>query len=158
MARTRIRSGDYLRCSWKTLGAKESRLKRFTTCKKNRLSDVPVLGFIFLFKWLEERRARTRNNPTSLNDGSESSNQLQSSYIEDEATVNSMFFAHQLIPNSCATHALISVLLNSHGVDLGHVLTRLKEHTHGMSPENKGHAVGNTPELARAHNRHASTL
>lgn len=31
-------------------------------------------------------------------------------------------------------------------------------HTKGMSPENKGFAIGNTPELACAHNSHASSV
>lgn len=42
-------------------------------------------------------------------------------------------------------------------MDLGPTLSRLKAHTKGMSPENKGWAIGNTPELARAHNSHASS-
>lgn len=38
---------------------------------------------------------------------------------------------------------------------MGETLSRLKTHTKGMSPENKGWAIGNTPELACAHNSHA---
>lgn len=38
---------------------------------------------------------------------------------------------------------------------LGTTLSRLKLHTTGMCPENKGWAIGNTPELACAHNSHA---
>uniref|UniRef100_A0A8B9C951 ubiquitinyl hydrolase 1 n=1 Tax=Anser brachyrhynchus TaxID=132585 RepID=A0A8B9C951_9AVES len=66
-----------------------------------------------------------------------------------------MFFAHQLIPNSCATHALLSVLLNCNNVDLGPTLSRMKDFTKGFSPESKGYAIGNAPELAKAHNSHA---
>lgn len=60
-----------------------------------------------------------------------------------------------MVPNSCATHALLSILLNVPSLPLGDTLHRLKAHTQGMSPENKGWAIGNTPELACAHNRHA---
>ncbi|XP_053154304.1 ubiquitin carboxyl-terminal hydrolase BAP1 isoform X2 [Hemicordylus capensis] len=60
-----------------------------------------------------------------------------------------------LIPNSCATHALLSVLLNCSSVDLGPTLSRMKEFTKGFSPESKGYAIGNAPELAKAHNSHA---
>ncbi|XP_053551953.1 ubiquitin carboxyl-terminal hydrolase BAP1 isoform X2 [Bombina bombina] len=74
--------------------------------------------------------------------------------MEDEV-VNNMFFAHQLIPNSCATHALLSVLLNCSGVHLGPTLSRIKDFTKGFSPESKGYAIGNAPELAKAHNSHA---
>ncbi|XP_045547414.1 ubiquitin carboxyl-terminal hydrolase BAP1 isoform X3 [Salmo salar] len=66
-----------------------------------------------------------------------------------------MFFAHQLIPNSCATHALLSVLLNCSGVELGTTLSRMKTFTKGFGPESKGYAIGNAPELAKAHNSHA---
>lgn len=59
------------------------------------------------------------------------------------------------VPNSCATHALLSVLLNCPDLHLGETLSRLKTHTKSMSPENKGWAIGNTPELACAHNSHA---
>ena len=60
-----------------------------------------------------------------------------------------------MVPNSCATHALLSVLLNCPNIELGATLSRLKLHTAGMCPENKGWAIGNTPELACAHNSHA---
>ncbi|KAJ8394829.1 hypothetical protein AAFF_G00041840 [Aldrovandia affinis] len=104
----------------------------------------PVYGFIFLFKWIEERRSRRK--VSTLVD--------ETSVIDDEI-VNDMFFAHQLIPNSCATHALLSVLLNCSGVGLGATLSRIKEFTKGFSPESKGYAIGNAPELAKAHNSHA---
>ncbi|KAG8198763.1 hypothetical protein JTE90_023525 [Oedothorax gibbosus] len=105
--------------------------------------EGPVFGFIFLFKWIEERRSRRKVTAA------------EESFVEDEETVNSIFFAQQVVPNSCATHALLSVLLNCPQIFLGPTLARLKEHTANMNPENKGYAIGNTPELARAHNSHA---
>uniref|UniRef100_A0AAR2KP13 ubiquitinyl hydrolase 1 n=1 Tax=Pygocentrus nattereri TaxID=42514 RepID=A0AAR2KP13_PYGNA len=104
----------------------------------------PVYGFIFLFKWIEERRSRRK--VSTLVD--------ETSVIDDDI-VNDMFFAHQLIPNSCATHALLSVLLNCSGVELGNTLSRMKAFTKGFNPESKGYAIGNAPELAKAHNSHA---
>lgn len=35
------------------------------------------------------------------------------------------------------------------------LIFHFKHHTLGMNPENKGWAIGNTPELACAHNSHA---
>lgn len=105
--------------------------------------DSPVYGFIFLFRWIEERRSRRKVVDQS------------DIYVKDEDIVNNIFFAQQRVPNSCATHSLISVLLNRSNIHLGSTLSRLKAHTQGMSPENKGWAIGNTPELARAHNSHA---
>lgn len=104
--------------------------------------EGPVYGFIFLFQWKEERRARRKIVESDF-------------FVRDEDTVNSIFFAQQVVPNSCATHALLSVLLNCADLHLGETLSRLKTHTKCMSPENKGLAIGNTPELACAHNSHA---
>jgi ubiquitin carboxyl-terminal hydrolase BAP1 len=106
--------------------------------------EGPVYGFIFLFRWIEDRRARRKFAETTVD-----------IYQRDENIVNSIFFAHQIVPNSCATHALLSILLNCSNIDLGSTLTRLKNHTANMAPENKGYAIGNTPELAFAHNSHA---
>ena len=61
----------------------------------------------------------------------------------------------QIVPDSCATHSLVSILLNCPDLELGPILGKLKSHVEGMSPENKGLAIGNCPELARAHNSHA---
>lgn len=108
--------------------------------------EGPVYGFIFLFRWIEERRARRKIVETTAE-----------IFVKDEEAVSSIFFAQQVVPNSCATHALLSVLLNCNEADLhlGDTLSRLKAHTKGMCPENKGFAIGNTPELACAHNSHA---
>lgn len=105
--------------------------------------EGPVYGFIFLFRWIEERRSRRKIV------------EQDESFVKDEDIVNNIFFAQQVVPNSCATHALLSVLLNCPSIHLGTTLSRLKMHTSGMCPENKGWAIGNTPELACAHNSHA---
>ncbi|CAH0393632.1 unnamed protein product [Bemisia tabaci] len=105
--------------------------------------DGPVYGFIFLFRWIEERRSRRKVIDQS------------DLFVKDEEVVNNIFFAQQMVPNSCATHSLLSVLLNCPNIHLGETLSRLKAHTSGMCPENKGWAIGNTPELAKAHNSHA---
>lgn len=109
----------------------------------NKPLDSQVYGFIFLFRWVEERRSRRKVVEQT------------EQFVKDEDVVNNIFFAQQMVPNSCATHALISILLNCPNIHLGETLHRLKAHTQGMSPENKGWAIGNTPELACAHNSHA---
>ena len=43
----------------------------------------------------------------------------------------------QLIPNSCATHALLSVLINCPHFHLGQTLSRLKEFSSDFDPEVK---------------------
>lgn len=78
--------------------------------------ELPVYGFIFLFRWIEERRSRRKVV-----------DQIES-FVKDEEAVNNIFFAQQMVPNSCATHALLSVLLNCPNIHLGHTLSRLKVH------------------------------
>ncbi|KAL9959779.1 hypothetical protein ACROYT_G033134 [Oculina patagonica] len=103
----------------------------------------PVYGFIFLFKWIEERRSRRKIQP------------LEEMFVEDEEIIRDIFFAQQVIPNSCATHSLLSVLLNCTHIHLGETLSRLKEFSSKFDPENKGYVIGNLPELAMAHNKFA---
>uniref|UniRef100_A0A182JQA8 Clustered mitochondria protein homolog n=1 Tax=Anopheles christyi TaxID=43041 RepID=A0A182JQA8_9DIPT len=122
-------------------GVKGVQVEEIYDLQKNL--EGQVYGFIFLFRWIEERRARRKIVETT------------DIYVKDEDAVNNIFFAQQVVPNSCATHALLSILLNCSDIDLGQTLSRLKMHTKGMSPENKGLAIGNTPELACAHNSHA---
>lgn len=105
--------------------------------------EGPVYGFIFLFKWIEERRSRRKVTTN------------EEAFVKDASVDTEMFFAQQLIPNSCATHALLSVLLNCKKLHLGETLSKLKAYTYGMCPESKGYAIGNMAELAKAHNSHA---
>ncbi|TPP61000.1 Ubiquitin carboxyl terminal hydrolase BAP1, partial [Fasciola gigantica] len=70
--------------------------------------------------------------------------------------VNELFFARQTVQNSCATHALLSVLLNRPELDLGPMLSEFQKATRQLSPEGKGTAIGSMPQLAQAHNRHAA--
>ena len=128
--------------------------------------EGPVYGFIFLFKWLNDHHNRSSTSRINYGNGQSSSKQItinqsndhQWSYVMDENIIRDMFFAKQMISNSCATHALISILLNCdhEELSLGPTLNRLKEHTRVMDPESKGHAIGNVPELAKVHNSHAS--
>lgn len=105
--------------------------------------EGPIFGFIFLFRWIEERRARRKISHDE-------------EIVHDDQIINSMFFAQQMIPNSCATHALLSVLLNCKDqLKLGSILSHLRHFTTGMSPEDKGYAIGNLQSLAKAHNSHA---
>ena len=67
---------------------------------------------------------------------------------------NDMFFAQQIIPNSCASHALLSVLLNIPDIDLGYTLTQLRDSCKGFDSETKGYAIGNFWNIAVAHNNH----
>lgn len=104
--------------------------------------DRAVYGFIFLFKWTEERKSRRKAASTEENT------------IYNEELENEMFFAQQIIPNSCASHALLSVLLNIPDITLGHTLTQLRDSCKGYDSETKGYAIGNFWNITVAHNNH----
>lgn len=59
-----------------------------------------------------------------------------------------------MVPNACATQALLSVLLNREGVipDIGEELTNLKNNTLDMDGELKGLAIGHCETIRNAHN------
>ncbi len=106
-----------------------------------------VYGYVFLFRYEHgDRRARKKARETTYE---------RNNYVLDPEVVNNMFYAHQIIVNSCATHALLSVLLNCPDIELGSSLSRLKSLTFGMDPETKGFAIANMNELAVAHNKYA---
>lgn len=85
--------------------------------------ESKVFGFLFLFRYevTDSRRARKKARDVYEMD----------SYIMNAEVVNKMFYAHQIITNSCATHALLSVLLNCQDVNIGPSLTKLKDFTQG---------------------------
>jgi len=105
--------------------------------------DRHVYGFIFLFKWTEERKSRRKASYPELD-----------TTVYNEQMENDMFFAQQIIPNSCASHALLSVLLNIPDIDLGYTLTQLRDSCKGFDSETKGYAIGNFWNIAVAHNNH----
>ena len=109
--------------------------------------ETKVYGFVFLFRYeLGDRRARKKARDLVSEDVC---------YVMEPSIVNSMFFAHQIIVNSCATHALLSVLLNCPDIQLGPTLTELKSFSTGLDPESKGYAIANMTKLALSHNKHA---
>lgn len=111
----------------------------------NSLCNSPddIFGFIFLFKWGGARRTQKRLE-----------SELRDRYVTDESRVNSLFFAHQLVENSCATLSLLHVILNqSPGrLETGPLLSEFRDYTAGMSPESKGLAIASHPKLWAIHN------
>ncbi|CAB4070139.1 BAP1 [Lepeophtheirus salmonis] len=85
--------------------------------------EEPILGFIFLFRWMEERRTRKK-----LTEATEHFIRKRSFYRK---------------------------YLKLRVVELSPTLSNLKKHVEGTDPEVKGWAIGNSPELAHAHNSHA---
>ncbi|KDR66160.1 hypothetical protein GALMADRAFT_259613 [Galerina marginata CBS 339.88] len=70
----------------------------------------------------------------------------------DDPAAERVWFANQLSDDACATHAILNVLLNCPGIDLGDELRGFRRETEGMSPVMRGLAVTNSPIIRTAHN------
>ncbi|XP_055346279.1 uncharacterized protein LOC129593828 [Paramacrobiotus metropolitanus] len=110
-------------------------------------TEEKIYGLIFLFECKaggNDRAQRLYNK------------ELQKKFFNNEHFVtNEMFFAHQKAPNSCATHALLSIMLNSPDLPLNALLRDFKDFTKQMSPEDRGYAIQNHCQFAAFHNRRA---
>lgn len=105
-----------------------------------------VFGIIFLYH-VEDRKVGSKGGATRR--------QMRQKLVDDRELLDSIFFAHQQIANSCATHALLSVVLNADDSQcrIGPHLTEFKSFCRGMSAENRGYAIGSHPLIAECHNK-----
>lgn len=70
-------------------------------------------GLIFCFLWKKDN-----HRPGAFND----------------PAAEKVWFANQLSDDACATHAILNVLLNCPGIDLGEDLNEFKKETEQMTP------------------------
>lgn len=94
-------------------------------------------GLIFCFMWRKDA-----HRPTDFND----------------PAADRVWFANQLSDDACATHAILNVVLNCPGVELGEELRMFKEETERMSPVIRGLAITNSPTIRQAHNSLARSV
>jgi len=110
-----------------------------------------IYGLIFLFQW-ESGAASTTN--CSLSSSSSTKNEP----LSEEQIPESLFFAHQVTTNACATQAILSVVLNQEeNIELGSTLKEFKDFTASFPPSLKGVAISSSEPIKKAHNAFGRT-
>lgn len=95
-----------------------------------------IHGFIFLFK-------HTRQNQSAL-----------TPYQHAD-----LYFAKQVVQNACATQAILNILMNTPGINLGAELDGLKAQAQDLDSESRGVAIGQSELIRSVHNSfHPQTL
>ena len=100
-----------------------------------------VHGLVFLFKWGPEAAAVHKAQREA-----EEKEAGAGGGAPPPADASSVFFAAQVVPNACATQAILSILLNRPegvaGLTLGPDLADLKAFAAGLDLESRGLVVG----------------
>ena len=68
---------------------------------------------------------------------------------------SNIYFAKQVINNACGTQALLNIMMNAKGLELGKELTEFKEFTADFPADLKGEAMSNSDMLRSCHNSFA---
>ncbi|PWI72521.1 ubiquitin carboxyl-terminal hydrolase, family 1 [Purpureocillium lilacinum] len=118
------------------LGVPNVRAKELFTCENWDLSYLPqpVLGLVFLFKYAPD-----------LEDDSDGDD-------KDGKDLDGVWFANQTTANSCASVALLNIIMNAQNINLGTELQNFKASTQGLESALRGHRIGSNDFIRTAHN------
>ncbi|ODA83386.1 hypothetical protein RJ55_01900 [Drechmeria coniospora] len=94
----------------------------------------PVFGLIFLFQYAPD-----------LEDGDDDND-------DDDGEEAPLWFANQATNNSCASVALLNIVMNADEVELGDQLQAFKDSTRELPAPFRGHRVGSNSFIRTAHN------
>ncbi|GFF24044.1 ubiquitin carboxyl-terminal hydrolase, family 1 protein [Aspergillus udagawae] len=97
--------------------------------------NKPVYGLIFLFRWRED-------DPDK----------------QEASCPEGLWFANQTASNACASVALLNIVNNIEGIDLGENLRHFREFTMPFTPALRGDAINNFEFVKRIHNSFARRM
>ncbi|KAJ1928518.1 hypothetical protein IWQ60_001992 [Tieghemiomyces parasiticus] len=133
------------------LGVKGTQVEEIYSLDDVTLEELnPIYGLIFLFKWQPEPGSHRTHSEADYAPNKDS-------HVFFAKQYSSRGFEVPVINNACATQAILSILLNSPGVELGDELGQFKEFTQEFSPELKGLAISNSDLIRTVHNSFART-
>ncbi|CZS85164.1 unnamed protein product [Fusarium graminearum] len=113
------------------LGVQNVKAQEIFTIDQDSLSHLPqpVYGLIFLFQYLP---------------GMEETN--------EEQDASDVWFANQTTNNACATVAMLNIVMNAEGIELGDKLQAFKESTKNLSTALRGHQISKNRFIRTIHN------
>ncbi|KAL4767420.1 ubiquitin carboxyl-terminal hydrolase [Aspergillus nidulans var. acristatus] len=97
--------------------------------------NKPVYGIIFLFRWQEDDPEK-----------------------QEASCPEGLWFANQTANNACASVALLNIVNNIEGADLGENLRSFKDFTMPFTPALRGDAINNFEFVKRIHNSFARRM
>ncbi|THC89269.1 hypothetical protein EYZ11_011289 [Aspergillus tanneri] len=97
--------------------------------------NKPVYGLIFLFRWRED-------DPNK----------------QEASCPEGLWFANQTTSNACASVALLNIVNNIEGIELGENLQHFKNFTMPFTPALRGDAINNFEFVKRIHNSFARKM
>eukprot|EP00285_Hemiselmis_virescens_P008886 CAMPEP_0173392256 /NCGR_PEP_ID=MMETSP1356-20130122/18852_1 /TAXON_ID=77927 ORGANISM="Hemiselmis virescens, Strain PCC157" /NCGR_SAMPLE_ID=MMETSP1356 /ASSEMBLY_ACC=CAM_ASM_000847 /LENGTH=359 /DNA_ID=CAMNT_0014350003 /DNA_START=67 /DNA_END=1146 /DNA_ORIENTATION=+ len=119
------------------IGIRGAQVEEIVTMEDDEfLTMAPVYGLIFLFKWTQEMAQTHRA----------SANCVQNT---------NLYFAKQVIQNACGTQALLNIMMNVDGIQLGDELSGFKSFTADFPPDLKGESMSNSELIRTMHNSFA---
>jgi len=118
-------------------GIRGTQVEEIVTMEDAEFSNLaPIYGLIFLFKWTQDMASTHRASSTCVQN-------------------HNLYFAKQVIHNACGTQALLNIMMNAEGINLGKELTEFKTFTADFPPDLKGEAMSNSEMMRSCHNSFA---
>ncbi|KAM5352091.1 hypothetical protein ACJ41O_004814 [Fusarium nematophilum] len=113
------------------LGVRDVKAQEIFTIDQDSLALLPqpVYGLIFLFQYLPEHDE-----------------------VNEDQGGGDVWFANQTTDNACATVAMLNIVMNADGIDIGSKLQEFKESTKNLNTALRGHQLSQNTFIRTIHN------